>query len=247
MAITEKQIQNAVTMLRLRNSEIDFQRIPMDAERRLADLVRQGKYQEIKVSPFEKMEDNLGMMAKDRMTKFTYMVVASISMLARMAIDGGAVPDDVFDLSDALLLTLSHCTTLEDIHDVYRLAAVMMAKLVHNQQKVKPSLAVERVLNYIGRNIFRKITLDEIADYVELTPTYLCSIFMEQQGISIHQYIQREKIEAACNLLSQTTRSISDIALYTGFQTQSHFAAIFRKWKGMTPREYKKLYYREVF
>ena len=82
---------------------------------------------------------------------------------------------------------------------------------------------------------------------MDLSTNYLCNLFSSSLGISIHQYIQREKVQVACNLLQHTDRSVSDIALYMGFQTQSNFAAIFKKWKGITPSEYRKMNYREVY
>ncbi len=80
-----------------------------------------------------------------------------------------------------------------------------------------------------------------------MTATYLCHLFSREVGISIHNYIQREKITVACNLLEHTTQSISEISTYLGFQSQSNFSAIFRKWKLMTPSQYRKRMYREVY
>ena len=247
MEITEASIQHTMTILRLRNSELEFQRIPMEAETRLMNLVRQGKYQDIHLAKFDKMKENLGAMAQSELTQYTYMAVASIALCSRAAIDGGALSDDVFDLSDALLMVLSHCKTLEEINTVYQLAPVMFAKQVDAQSQMESSLTVERIQNYIGRNIFKKITLDDIADYIELSPNYLSNLFSSKMKISIHQYIQREKIKTACNLLAHTSRPISDIALYMGFQTQSNFAAVFKKWQGVTPTEYRAKNYREVY
>lgn len=65
--------------------------------------------------------------------------------------------------------------------------------------------------------------------------------------ISLHNYIQQEKIEVACNLLEHSPRSVAEIATYMVFQNQSNFASVFRKWKGMSPSEYRKINYREVW
>ena len=247
MAISEEQVIRTMTLMRVRNSEIDFQRIPLEAESKLMDLIRQGKPEELRIGPFSRMKENLGVMAMDPMTQYTYLTVAAVTLFSRAALEGGVQADDVFDLSDALLNTLSNARSLEEVHDIYALSAVMFARQVAQQQSKKASVQVERIRNYIGRNIFRKITLADLAEYMEMSPNYLCNLFTAQSGISIHQYIQREKMDVACNLLQHTDRSISDIAMYMGFQTQSNFSAIFRKWKGMTPTEYRRRHYREVY
>lgn len=245
--ITEKEINHLITVARLKHSETDMQRIPIEVENELKNKIRQGNYKEIHLKPFAKINDNLGVMANNPITHYTYLVVASIGAWSRVAIDGGALPDDAFDLSDALLYTLSFCTTLDEIHDIYQLAATMFAKLVYTQKKNKPSYQVIQIQNYISRNIFKKITLEEVADYVDLSSNYLCNLFSREMGLSLHNYIQREKIDVACNLLQHTKRPVSDIASYMGFQTQSNFTSVFRKWKGITPTEFREQYYREVF
>ena len=80
-----------------------------------------------------------------------------------------------------------------------------------------------------------------------MTDTYLCRIFAKEMGIPIYRYIQREKITVACNLLEHTDRPISEISVYLGFNSQSNFAAIFKKWRNMTPTQYRAIIYREVY
>ena len=82
---------------------------------------------------------------------------------------------------------------------------------------------------------------------MNMTPNYLSSLFARQTGITIHNYIQREKIDVASRLLKFSDRPISDVSTYMGFQSQSNFSLIFRKWKGMTPSEYRSRYFSEVY
>ena len=245
--ITEQQLESFLDLNRLQQSETQFQRIPLEAESNLFNKVRQGDYKNIQLSAFSKMEDNLGRMAIDKKTGYIYLTVSAIALFSRTVIDRGVSPDEAFDLSDALLYALSRCNTIEEIHNIYQLSAVMFAKRVAGLHETPHSYQVEQACNYIGRNIFQKITLKELADYTELTETYLCHLFAKEMGISIHNYIQREKVTVACNLLEHTTRSISEISTYLGFQSQSNFAVIFRKWKQMTPSQYRKKMYREIY
>ena len=247
MSITEEDIKKLVTISRLRNSELGLQRIPLSAEENMRALIREGNYQEIHVSPFPKIRDNMGSMAKDSLTQFSYVAVASITMWSRTAIEGGALPDDVFDLSDTLLFLLSYQKTEEEIYDLYRLAAVMFAKLVHEQKQKTLSWHLEQALAFISRNIYKKIRLEEVASFAGLTPGYLSTLFAKEMGITVHDYIQKEKIGLACNLLMHTDRPVSDIATYMGFATQSNFAVIFKKWKGMTPSEFRNQNHKDVF
>lgn len=245
--ITEERLETFLNLIKLRHEENQFQRIPIEVERNLINKIRQGKYKEIHISSFSKMNDNLGSMAPDKKTGYIYLVVSAIALFSRAAIESGISPDDAFDLSDALIYTLSSCKTTEEIHHIFQLSATMFARRVHKLQNNTRSYQVERVCNYISRNIYQKITLEELATYMELSCTYLCHLFSGEMGISIHSYIQREKVNVACNLLMHTSRPISEIATYLSFQTQSNFAAVFRKWQHMTPSQYRDKMYSEVY
>ena len=96
--------------------------------------------------------------------------------------------------------------------------------------------------DYIGRNIYEKIYLTDIAKSIGVNPNYLSGCFSKAEGITLQEYIQREKIEAACKLLRYSDRKVAEVARFVGFQSQSSFSAVFRKWKLMTPTEYRLRY-----
>ncbi len=245
--ITEERLESFLDLIKLQHNENQFQRIPIEVESELLNKIKEGKYAEIRISDFSKMDANLGVMAPDRKTGYTYLTVTAIALFSRTAIDCGVSPDDTFDLSDALLYALSKCSTIEEIHNIFQLSATMFAKRVFRMQNFRHSCQVEQTCNYISRNIYKKISIDELAAYAELSCTYLSHLFSKEMGISIHNYIQREKVNVACNLLKHTKRPISEISTYLGFQTQSNFGAIFKKWQNMTPTEYRNKNYREVY
>lgn len=248
--LTEEDIMTTIQLTKLYHEETSFQRIPMEVESHLLDVIRQGKYEEFKVSSFDKIKENHGSIIQDSLKDFTYVVISAIAIFSRAAIEAGAVPDDAFDLSDALLFRLSSCTTQEEVHNIYQLSSIMFAKLVR-QRLAKPTQAksyqVEKMLTYIGRNIFHKITLASLAEYVGLSTSHLSRLFSQEMGISIHNYVQREKTNIACNLLMHTDRPISEIATYLGFPFPSNFAIVFRKWQKKSPTEYRTQMYREVY
>lgn len=247
MKITEENIRYTISLWRLRNNETNLRRVPMEAEDRLRKQILLGDYKNVHLKSFPPIDTNMAPMAKDPLTHYTYVVVGFITAWSRAVIGAGVTPDVSFDLSDALLFTLSQCKTVDEVHQLCNVAAVMFAKAVFEAKQKQLSYQVVQIQNYITANIYRKITISDIAAYVELSPNYLCSLFSREMQISLHNYIQREKVTVSCNLLRHTKRPISDIATYMGFQTQSNFAAVFRKWMNMTPSEYRQEQYWDVF
>jgi len=93
--------------------------------------------------------------------------------------------------------------------------------------------------NYIFNHIFEKITIDELAELVHLNPTYLSQVFKKETGVSLGKYILNEKLNEAKRMLIQSDASIADISMLLQFSDQSYFTSAFKKYTGLTPRQYR--------
>ena len=70
--------------------------------------------------------------------------------------------------------------------------------------------------------------------------------FRVSTGIRPHEYLLRRRIERARDLLLQHDSSIADIALSVGFQAQSHFTTVFKRFMGDTPHQWRRSNYSEI-
>lgn len=246
-AVSEEEIQSILNENKLINSENQLRRLPLDYEKALLEKVRLGKYREIKILDFEKMDIYMGISTKNKFRQFEYTTVASNAMCTRAAIEGGLPPDEAYDISEAMLQRLENAKTMKELHDIMELTAIILAHEVQKNKHKKSSYVLEQCKNYISRNIFSRISLNEMAEYVGMNPSYLSRLFSKKEGITIQQYIQREKTKIACNLLKYSNRSIADIAQYMGFQSQSSFTKVFKRWMNITPLEYRNQNFQDHF
>ena len=92
-----------------------------------------------------------------------------------------------------------------------------------------------------------KISLDALADVSGLSPSYISKLFHSETGITIAQYIQNKRIDAAKNLLIFTEYTTTDIANYLNFSSESYFINVFRRNCGLTPKKFRALHYRSNF
>ncbi|MCC3374472.1 helix-turn-helix domain-containing protein [Cohnella sp. REN36] len=100
---------------------------------------------------------------------------------------------------------------------------------------------VERVKRFIRQQIGElELSREEIARHVYLNPDYLTRLFKKETGLSISDYLQQQRIEFAKGLLERTEKSISDVAVASGYSNLSYFSTIFKKSVGMTPADYRK-------
>lgn len=111
-----------------------------------------------------------------------------------------------------------------------------------DQQKHTPKFSDERmgaVLKYIGDNYAELDTLSQIADHFYLNKYHLCHIFKETTGLSIISYLNNVKISHALKMLTETDRSVTQIAQDCGFNSPVHFCNTFKKSVRLSPKEYR--------
>lgn len=102
------------------------------------------------------------------------------------------------------------------------------------------SAPVEQALDYIHRHLHSPLTLTIISDAIGLSPCYLSRLFRKETGDSIVTYIQRERVEAAKNMLRYSDYTPTEIGNYLSFSTQSYFIRVFRQYTGTTPAIWRK-------
>lgn len=95
------------------------------------------------------------------------------------------------------------------------------------------------VYQYIKDNYKKEISLDEVAQIANLTPTSFCRMFKSRTKKNFIEYLNEIRISNACKHLIETDMSVSEIAYECGYKTVSNFNKLFKKNTGNTPKEYK--------
>jgi AraC-like DNA-binding protein len=95
------------------------------------------------------------------------------------------------------------------------------------------------ILRFLRKNIYEKLTLDDICKRFNYSKAFLCKTFKQQMNETLIGCLNRLKIEEAKRLLTETDRSVTDIATCLGFQEVKYFDAVFKKSTGTTPVKYR--------
>lgn len=101
---------------------------------------------------------------------------------------------------------------------------------------------LRRVLQFIDEHLGTKITLEELARVAGLSRMHFAAQFRAAVGVRPHEYLLKRRIERAEDLLKQTAMPLVEVALSVGFQTQSHFTTVFKRFAGDTPRQWRCAY-----
>lgn len=98
---------------------------------------------------------------------------------------------------------------------------------------------LQKVYDYLYRNMKKEINLEDISRYVNLTPASLCRAFKSKTRITIFQFLNKIRIENVCKLLLYSDLTISQIAYESGFNNMAYFSRRFKESTNMSPTEYR--------
>ena len=218
--------------------------IAIDFENALLQAVESGDVESLKslLSGAVPTSEDIMELSLTQGKESEYMAVSIITLLTRAAIAGGVPVKTAHELGAVYLNRVGKAAGRgERVFGLSYGAMIEFTELVRRSREEKSMLSyVEACKQYIEKNFRRKLEVGEISPAIGISRTYLSRLFKETEGITIQQYIQKVKCRHAAKMLQYSTHSISQIAQYNGFSSQSHFGSCFLTWYGMSPLAYRK-------
>lgn len=98
----------------------------------------------------------------------------------------------------------------------------------------------EEAIHFMRENVRKRLTLKEIADYVEFSSSHFSTLFQNKTGYSPLNYFIHLKIQEACHYLDFTDIKINQVSLLVGFDDPFYFSRLFAKTMGISPSEYRE-------
>ena len=129
-------------------------------------------------------------------------------------------------------------------HDAYN-EIIKMVDIVFDKMNVKGKLSdggMKSVVDYIERNIKRGISLEDVANHVNISTYYLSKIFKKEMGVNFITYVTDRKMDMAKEMLVNTDIPVLNIALDLAYNEANYFSKAFKKKTGLTPSEYREKY-----
>lgn len=108
----------------------------------------------------------------------------------------------------------------------------------------KTLFQMKKVLSLIQTKYMEEIGLEDIASILKMNEKYFCKFFKQMTNKTPIEYLNWYRIECACEKIKSSSLSLTEIAYDCGFNDTSYFTKVFKKYNGMSPREYKKLYFK---
>lgn len=161
-------------------------------------------------------------------------------VISRATIEAGADLNEIFVCNESFIREIENLRSVEDI-------GAWLSALLHrfidysfDFSQIKHSDVVFKAAEYIKSRFADKITLDEIAEHVSLSRSYLSRIFKEETGESLSAYVNKVRIDKAKLMLLDKDCALVDVASLCGFEDQSYFTKVFKKLVGVSPKRYRE-------
>lgn len=211
----------------------------LDKERQLLAAIRSGDREQA-----DSMLDHILARILNRnlgkMDLIKARVLELLVMAARAAIDSGTDAKFVHGLSARCYNELYCLNSAEEILLWTKRMTDELIDSVDNSKNKGNTQAVYAAVEYMERRYMDKVSIQDIADQVHLSSSYLSHLFSQTFACTLMDYLTRIRINHAKEQLGEVSSTVSEVAMDCGFTDVSYFSRVFKKTEGISPSAFKK-------
>jgi YesN/AraC family two-component response regulator len=177
--------------------------------------------------------------APDNFKFLQYRAIELAVLFSRTAAAAGNAGETLPEINNRYLERIQEAQGTEELIDMLHQMVEAMTEQISPFRGVRHALPLRRAECYIRENYTRKVRLKEVADVSGLSAPYFSTVFKEEMGENLSNYLNRLRVDRAAKLLIDTDLSLSEIAGSCGFEDQSWFSKIFKSYTGLSPGKYR--------
>ena len=245
--ITAQQARLAEEIQARKRSEVAMRKIEsravsinsLDKEHELKTMVRNGEMQAAQ-QLLENLLVDIIEINSHYIDTVKARVVELVVIISRAAVDGGADLSVVLQLNASFYLELLKITTTEEICLWARDMLETFMNQININKDQKNLQAIQKAADYIRKNFRSKISIEDIAQAVYLSPCYVSRIFKQGLGCTLMEYLTQVRVEEAKIMLKNPKYNVMQVAEEIGIEDPAYFTRVFKKLEGITPSKYKQ-------
>ena len=239
LAMQQRRIGELISENKTSDNVGELRVYPLHIEKEMLNRVRLGDRNGAKAL-LNELLGHIFYRAPGNMKLMKARVLELVVVISRAAVESGA------EMEALLGLNYDFVSELYAVNDFEGLCAWVVRMLetfldTVSRGKDQPASAqLNDALSYIRIHHMRNLSLDEVAEEVHVSPYYLSHLFREKLGVTFVEYVTGVRMEMAKNYLLHTRMPISTIAEKLGYDDAGYFGKVFRKYTGITPKNYRK-------
>lgn len=221
--------------------EENFEYASFDREMAFYESISAGNIESVRRYAEPLFCDGCGTLSKDPMRNIKYHFTVSAALIARVCIGSGMTTEEAYSLSDVYIMRADECESIEAVREIHwEMIEDYTEKMRRLQSSKVISKRIIKAVEYISEHLHSRIKIEDCAECLSMNPAYLSRLFKKEMKISFSEYVNRKKIEESTGLLRYSDYSDLEISNLFCFSSQSYFIKMFRKYMGVTPKEYKQ-------
>ncbi len=162
------------------------------------------------------------------------------TLLRKAAERGGVHPVYLDSVSSSFASKIEHLETMEAVRPFMAEAFRSYCQLVRKHSMKNYSPPVQKAIACIDTDLTGTLNLKTLSDSLNISSSYLSTIFKKETGQTLTEYITNRRIRHAKHLLSTTRLQVQTVAQHCGIMDVHYFSKVFKKITGQTPKEYRE-------
>lgn len=235
-----KQKKTVLELAEWRESSLFHDGITVSQQ--LLDLIRKGNKKELMRQLLNYIHDNNPIEVQSKrsyLRNVKNLAICGIALSSNAAFEGGLYEEMSTTLCDM------HIRRIEELNELTLVQAAVFDAIVDFTGRVSQcrnknlSKAVAASQEFIYLHLYEELKVHHFAEVSGVNPNYLSQLFKKETGLTLMNYVQRERIEEAKKLLDHSKDTISLIGERLHFYDQAYFIKVFKKHTGITPKQYR--------
>lgn len=169
-----------------------------------------------------------------------YLIINLCMILSHELLKLGIIQQKIVNTKIKFLMEIDRIASVNELFLLGETIIEVFSKLVKEKDYLDKSPIIKKSISYIDENYMKKLTLEEVAQIVNLNPSYFSHTFKNEMKISFSQYLNSVRIKQSQYLLKNTDYSIQDISLDVGYESQHYFSKMFKNSTDLSPSAYRK-------
>lgn len=174
--------------------------------------------------------------SKEFIQKSCYALILS---LYHLCLEKNLVPDGIFGCNISSLDEILHLDTLDQTRERIKAIIIELSEAIASAKTGNKLISL--TIQFIEENYEKDLTLETVSQKVYVHPKYLSTLFKQVVGENFVDYIQKVRVEKACELLKDIRLRTYEVANKVGYTDNKYFCQIFKKIKGLPPSQYREL------
>ncbi len=208
-------------------------------ENELMDMVSQGRHHRAELMLAGFSASAMEQRSPDRLRNTKNYAIICNTLLRKAAERGGVHPIHLDSLSSHFARQIESLLAAEKAPALMTEMLRAYCRLVRKHSGEQYSPPVQRVIACVETDLAANLSLHSLAEAQNLSAGYLSALFRKETGKTLTEYVRSRRIENGARLLQSSSLQVQTIAQYCGIPDVNYFSKLFKKYKGVTPKQYR--------